>query len=250
MKAFAYVNPTNEKDAVAALKTDGIALPLAGGQDLLARMKDYIDAAGRIVNVKNALDATIAATPDGGMKIGAAVKIVDLAEHAQVRTAVSGRHRARPDRDRHAADPQPGHGRRQPQSAAALLVFPQRGVRLLQEGRHPLLRGARREPVPRDLRQRRPEPHRSPVEPGRAVRRVRREVPRRRSQRRARDSGGRILHAADAAERAEGERARRRGAVDARHPAGAGQREERALRSALQGVARLAAGVHHGRARR
>ena len=84
MKAFAYVNPTTEKDAVAALKTDGIALPLAGGMDLLSRMKDYIDQPDRIVNVKNALDQTITATSDGGLKIGAAVKIVDLAEHAQV----------------------------------------------------------------------------------------------------------------------------------------------------------------------
>jgi xanthine dehydrogenase YagS FAD-binding subunit len=85
VKAFAYVNPTTEKEAVAALKTDGIALPLAGGQDLLARMKDYIDSPDRVVNVKNALDATITATPDGGLKIGAAVKIVDLAENAQVK---------------------------------------------------------------------------------------------------------------------------------------------------------------------
>ena len=83
MKAFAYVNPTSEKEAVAALKTDGIAMPIGGGQDLLARMKDYIDSPDRLVNVKG-LDATIAATPDGGLKIGSAVKIVDLAEHAQV----------------------------------------------------------------------------------------------------------------------------------------------------------------------
>jgi xanthine dehydrogenase YagS FAD-binding subunit len=84
VKAFAYVNPTTEKEAVAALKTDGIALPLAGGMDLLARMKDYIDTPDRIVNVKGALDGTVTATPDGGMKIGAAMKIADLAEHAQV----------------------------------------------------------------------------------------------------------------------------------------------------------------------
>ena len=83
MKAFAYVNPTSEKDAIAALKTGGVALPLAGGMDLLARMKDYIQQPDRIVNVKNALDATISALPDGGLKIGAAVKIVELAEHAQ-----------------------------------------------------------------------------------------------------------------------------------------------------------------------
>jgi xanthine dehydrogenase YagS FAD-binding subunit len=84
VKAFAYVNPTNEKDAVAALKTDGIAMPLGGGQDLLARMKDYIDSPDRVVNVKNALEATITGTSDGGLKIGAAMKIADLADHAQV----------------------------------------------------------------------------------------------------------------------------------------------------------------------
>ena len=84
MKSFAYVNATSEKEAVAALKFDGIALPLAGGQDLIARMKDYIDSPDRVVNVKNALDATVTAAPDGGLKIGGAMKVVDLAEHAQV----------------------------------------------------------------------------------------------------------------------------------------------------------------------
>jgi len=84
LKSFAYVNPTNEKDVVAALRTEGVALPLAGGMDLLARMKDYIQSPDRIVNVKSALEATIVVSPDGGLKIGAAVRIADLAEHAQV----------------------------------------------------------------------------------------------------------------------------------------------------------------------
>jgi xanthine dehydrogenase YagS FAD-binding subunit len=83
LKAFAYVNPANEKEAVAALKVDGIALPIAGGQDLLARMKDYIDEPDRLVNVKG-LDAAVTPTPDGGLKIGSAVKIIDLFENAQV----------------------------------------------------------------------------------------------------------------------------------------------------------------------
>jgi xanthine dehydrogenase YagS FAD-binding subunit len=84
VKAFAYVNPANETEAVAALKivSGATALPLGGGQDLLARMKDYITSPDRIVNVKT-LDASIAATPEGGLRIGSAVKIVDLAEHAQ-----------------------------------------------------------------------------------------------------------------------------------------------------------------------
>src|SRR5881409_1810194 len=84
VKAFAYVNATSEKDAVAALKFDGIALPLAGGQDLLARMKDYIDTPERVVNVKNALDRTAAPASGGGWRIGASMKIVDLLEHADI----------------------------------------------------------------------------------------------------------------------------------------------------------------------
>jgi xanthine dehydrogenase YagS FAD-binding subunit len=85
VKAFAYVNATSEKEAVAALGPDRDKIMLlAGGQDLLARMKDYVAEPDRVVNIKNALDATIVSTPDGGLKIGAAVKIADLAEHAQV----------------------------------------------------------------------------------------------------------------------------------------------------------------------
>ena len=84
MKAFTFVNPTNEKDAVAALTPDfEKALPLGGGQDLLARMKDYITQPDRIVNVRNALASTVAAA-NGGLRIGAAMTMVDLAEHRDV----------------------------------------------------------------------------------------------------------------------------------------------------------------------
>ena len=82
MKAFAYVNAANEKEALAALGPDrGRILPLAGGMDLLALMKDYIAQPDRVVNVKN-LDRTIARTKDGGLRIGAAVTLADLVAHA------------------------------------------------------------------------------------------------------------------------------------------------------------------------
>jgi xanthine dehydrogenase YagS FAD-binding subunit len=85
MKPFAYVNPTNEKDAVAALGAEfEKSVPIGGGQDLLARLKDYITQPDRVVNVKGALDATV--TPaNGGLRIGAAVKMADLADHADVK---------------------------------------------------------------------------------------------------------------------------------------------------------------------
>ena len=61
MKAFGYVNPASERDAVAALaKREGVTiLPMAGGQDLLARMKDYIASPDRIVNLKDALETAV-----------------------------------------------------------------------------------------------------------------------------------------------------------------------------------------------
>ena len=85
MKAFTYVNAANEKEAIAALQSAerGRMLPMAGGMDLLGLMKDYIVSPERVVSIKG-LDQTIAAG-DGGLKIGAAVKIADLAEHAVAR---------------------------------------------------------------------------------------------------------------------------------------------------------------------
>ena len=74
MKAFAYVNPANEKDAVAALSAQPEqVMPIGGGQDLLARMKDYIAQPERVVNLKNALEPT-AKPLNGGLQIGAAMK--------------------------------------------------------------------------------------------------------------------------------------------------------------------------------
>jgi xanthine dehydrogenase YagS FAD-binding subunit len=79
------VNPANEREAVRALGPDRTKImPLAGGQDLLARLKDYVAEPDRVVNVKTALDATVTPVPGGGLKIGAAMKLVDLAEHAEV----------------------------------------------------------------------------------------------------------------------------------------------------------------------
>jgi xanthine dehydrogenase YagS FAD-binding subunit len=84
MKPFAYVNPANEREAVAALSPDfEKTLPIGGGQDLLARMKDYITQPDRIVNVKTALNGTVTAD-GGGLRIGAAMKMVDVAESAEI----------------------------------------------------------------------------------------------------------------------------------------------------------------------
>jgi xanthine dehydrogenase YagS FAD-binding subunit len=87
VKAFSYVNAANEKEAIAALSSErGRILPLAGGMDLIALMKDYVAQPDRLVNVKN-LDRRIQRLPDGSMRIGAAVTIADLLAHAELAKA-------------------------------------------------------------------------------------------------------------------------------------------------------------------
>ena len=78
MKAFAYVNAANQKDALAALSTTtsrGKVLPIAGGMDLLGLMKDYIAQPDVLVNVKH-LSSTIAVEPQGLSVIGAATRLL------------------------------------------------------------------------------------------------------------------------------------------------------------------------------
>jgi xanthine dehydrogenase YagS FAD-binding subunit len=91
VKAFAYVNATNEQEALAALSPErGRVVPLAGGQDLLALMKDFIYQPERVVNVKG-LPTTIA-VPAGpsadAVAIGAAARLADVAAHPALAKAL------------------------------------------------------------------------------------------------------------------------------------------------------------------
>ena len=98
MNAFEWINPGTIDEAVSALKTapgfvdpDDAARPMAGGQDLLTTMKDYITRPGRVVNLKSirGLDKI---TPDGkgGLRIGALVTLSQLEEHPLVRRNFTG----------------------------------------------------------------------------------------------------------------------------------------------------------------
>jgi xanthine dehydrogenase YagS FAD-binding subunit len=81
LKAFAYVNAANEREALAGLDAQrGRVLPIAGGMDLVGLMKNYIAQPERLVNVKN-LDATVQVSATAGMRIGAAMKLIELIEH-------------------------------------------------------------------------------------------------------------------------------------------------------------------------
>jgi xanthine dehydrogenase YagS FAD-binding subunit len=84
VKPFAYVNARTEQEVIGALSPQrGRTLPLAGGMDLLGLMKDYILQPEAVVNVK-ALDAAIAVPAQGLVKIGAAARVADVADHAEL----------------------------------------------------------------------------------------------------------------------------------------------------------------------
>lgn len=98
MNAFEWISPGTIAEAVAALKpipgvvdSDDAARPIAGGQDLLTTMKDYITRPARVVNLK-AIRGLDKITPDGkgGLRIGALVTLTQLEEHPVVRRDFPG----------------------------------------------------------------------------------------------------------------------------------------------------------------
>ena len=212
-------------------------------------MKDYVTQPDRIVNVKGALDATVTPMPGGGLKIGAAMKIVDLAEHAQVAKlypAMALAPRSKSARRRSAI--------RAP-SAATSTSGRAAGITATRSSS-----ASRRGATSASLRQAKTSSTRSSAA-ARASSSIRRAWRCRRvaygaTFRLFGPKGERMVPAADyftmptLQNVQHRERARAERAADARDPAGAGHRQERPLRGALQGVARLADRVRDGSARR
>src|SRR5437660_11670476 len=98
MNAFEWISPGTVAEAVSALKSapaasdlDDAARPIAGGQDLLTTMKDYITRPARVVNLKGirGLDR-IVADGKGGLRIGALVTLAQLEEDPVVRRNFPG----------------------------------------------------------------------------------------------------------------------------------------------------------------
>src|SRR5437660_11257352 len=98
MKAFEWMNATTVADAVSALKSapapvdlDDAPRPIAGGQDLLTTMKEYITRPARLVNLKSirGLDK-IESDGKGGLRIGALVTLSQLEESPLVGRSFPG----------------------------------------------------------------------------------------------------------------------------------------------------------------
>lgn len=80
MTGFSYHRPSSLDDALAALAEPG-SLPIGGGSDLLAGIEEGHAAPARVVELERLPElATITVQSDGGVRIGAGVRVITLAE--------------------------------------------------------------------------------------------------------------------------------------------------------------------------
>ena len=92
MEAFEYATPANAHDAVKLLGSgpEGSEV-LAGGSDVLARMKDFISTPGRLVSLRDARDLRgITYSSGQGLRLGSMVTLAEIAENAEVRRHYPG----------------------------------------------------------------------------------------------------------------------------------------------------------------
>jgi len=96
MKAFEWTNPTTVNEAVKLLADtsrgdiDEAPRPIAGGQDLLTTMKDYMSRPSRVVNLKSIRGLNNITLNARGLTIGSLVTLTELEEHAGVRKSFPG----------------------------------------------------------------------------------------------------------------------------------------------------------------
>ena len=90
MHAFQFIRPDDAAAAIRVAAQSATAQQganvrfLAGGTTLLDLMKLNVETPARLVDINRLPFATIEATPDGGLKIGATVRNSDLAHHPTV----------------------------------------------------------------------------------------------------------------------------------------------------------------------
>lgn len=92
MEAFEYAQPASAREAVKLLASGGAnSEVLAGGSDLLARMKDYISTPSRLVSLRDARDLRgVEYTAGKGLRLGAMVTIEEVAAHPEIRHHYAG----------------------------------------------------------------------------------------------------------------------------------------------------------------
>ncbi|MFB2893091.1 xanthine dehydrogenase family protein subunit M [Aerosakkonemataceae cyanobacterium BLCC-F50] len=85
MKNFAYVRATSAEDAVQRSQTTQNTQFIAGGTNLIDRLKVFLDRPDRLIDVSRLDLKQIEATTEGGIRIGALATNTAVADHPQIR---------------------------------------------------------------------------------------------------------------------------------------------------------------------
>ncbi len=85
MKNFAYVRATSAADAVQRSQTTQNAQFIAGGTNLVDRLKVFLDEPAQLIDVSRLDLKPIEATTNGGIRIGALATNTAVADHPQIR---------------------------------------------------------------------------------------------------------------------------------------------------------------------
>src|SRR4028118_2073070 len=85
MKKFFYIRATSVKDAVQRASTNNDALFIAGGTNLVDRMKGFLDEPSQLIDISRLEVQRIEQTAGGGLRIGALVSNTAVADHPDVR---------------------------------------------------------------------------------------------------------------------------------------------------------------------
>ncbi|HEY9661186.1 MAG TPA: xanthine dehydrogenase family protein subunit M [Allocoleopsis sp.] len=85
MKNFAYVRATSTEDAVRKLQTTQNAQFIAGGTNLVDRLKVFLDAPAHLIDVSRLDLRSIESVPNRGIRIGALATNTAVADHPKIR---------------------------------------------------------------------------------------------------------------------------------------------------------------------
>ncbi|MEH1891532.1 MAG: xanthine dehydrogenase family protein subunit M [Nostoc sp.] len=85
MNNFAYTRATSVKDAVQRVTNDQNAILIAGGTNLVDRLKVFLDEPSQLIDISRLEMKRIERTSEGGLSIGALVTNTALADHPDVR---------------------------------------------------------------------------------------------------------------------------------------------------------------------
>jgi xanthine dehydrogenase YagS FAD-binding subunit len=86
MKAFQYASAVSPRSAQELAADHGAYI--AGGNDLLTRMKDYLDSPQLVVNIKSIPGLNTIVAGDDHWTIGALVTVAEIEGHSQIRDAL------------------------------------------------------------------------------------------------------------------------------------------------------------------